>query len=129
MACLSLPTVVSLVDDAGAPVAARGERRTNRESQLGVALPFDCGLTADAGVAPCRNGFLFYPEDHLAPGIDFEVRFALADGSFTAWQPVPLELERHNDPDFNGPGCPCSWYNAAPTSVIVPAEARPPSDG
>jgi hypothetical protein len=72
------------------------------------------------------NGALRLNEYNLRPELVYELRFARADGSMTPWQVVPLELERKTDPDFNGPGCSCSWYIAQPASVTVPADARLP---
>lgn len=72
------------------------------------------------------NGALRLDEFNLSPELVYELRFAGADGSLLSWQVVPLEVERHTDPDFNGAGCSCSWYVAKPASVIVPSEARLP---
>lgn len=122
--CGSPGTFVLLRDDAGAPVLARGERRVSRGADIGVPQPFDCRSTPDAGQPTCSEGSLPLFEFNLSPSLVYELRFTRADGSFTPWQAVPLELEQVTDPDFNGPGCACSWYKAEPASVIVPADAR-----
>jgi hypothetical protein len=123
MACGASQTLVRLVDETGTRIATVGEQRTSRGSGTGVPEPFDCRPGADAGTGPCTDGSLVLFDFNLAPSTVYEVRFARADGSFTSWQRILLEIEEHTDPEFNGPGCPCTWYEAAPASVIVPADA------
>lgn len=125
--CSSPETSLLVADESGAPVAARGEHRLSQDGEVGPAQAFDCGPNPDAGVARCVGGTSSVGV-RFAPGAVFEVRFLRADGSWSDWQQVPLSLSEHTDPDFNGPGCPCTWYVAAPLSVTVPADARLPAD-
>jgi hypothetical protein len=53
-----------------------------------------------------------------------QIRFELLDGSMSAWQPLTLAWTSHTEPDFGGPGCPCTSYTVTATPVIVPANAR-----
>jgi hypothetical protein len=39
------------------------------------------------------------------------------------------DAESHTDPDFNGPGCPCSWDEITLDPVVVPAGARLDAQG
>jgi hypothetical protein len=116
---------VQLTDDSGTPVAARGEYRTNRNSETRA---FDCSVTPESSNldADCSDGRVTAFPLSAEPGTALQFRFELAGGSFTAWQGVPLDYESETDPDFNGPGCPCTWYNATSDPVVVPAEARLP---
>jgi hypothetical protein len=98
--------VIAPVDDAGAPVAARGEARNAR------------GITS----FPVNGEYLLW-DSAISPNDAAEIRFELADGSFTPWQPIPVNYERHTNPDFNGEGCSCTWYDAS-ARVVVPADAR-----
>ncbi len=119
----SLPST-QLVDDMGQPALARGEQRTR---QMPSPLFFDCTVTlmspGPPGQVACENGVIFVG-DNAYPGNDVELRFELPDGSFTEWQEVELSYTSHTDPDFNGPGCSCTWYTATATPVLVPALAR-----
>lgn len=140
MECLSLAPSLSLVDEFGQPASARGETRT---SQAPLATqPFDCNLDrgpsgradgpgwpfpADAGPgAACQDGIVKPPVFTLNPRDTVDVRFELADGSISDWQPVDIELTKHTDPDFNGPDCPCTWYDGTAAPIVVPADARLP---
>jgi hypothetical protein len=97
--------VVALVDDAGLPLAAHGEFRNTR------------------GTTTFKTEKFGWVDFALSPNDAAEIHFELADGSFTPWQSIEFEFERHTDPDFNGPGCSCSWYDAS-SKVVVPAAAR-----
>jgi hypothetical protein len=94
------------VDDAGLPVGARGEVRNDR------------GITT----FPVNGTYISF-DAAISPDDAAEIHFELPDGSFTSWQPLQIEYERHTDPDFNGEGCSCTWYNAR-TQVVVPGDAR-----
>ena len=124
MGCISEMPNTRLVDDTGQPVLARGEQRT---SQSPTPVSFDCTASLatplPAGQVTCRNG-LVSPVDYAYPGNTVELRFELADGSFSEWQQVELSYESQTDPDFNGPGCPCTSYTATATPLVVPASAR-----
>jgi len=109
-------------------VAARGEQRITRGSGAGEPQAFGCSPAEDAGAAPCTDGVLIFSDFNLSPDVIYELRFARSDGSYTPWQRVALEPQKHTDADFNGSGCPCSWYEAEPVSVVVPADARPVND-
>jgi len=126
LACGSGPTTVFLRDDGGAPVIARGERRARWGDDLLPVQEFDCRPGANVGSEPCVDGTFTMHVTYLSPDLTVELRFARPDGTFTPWQPIPLLLEPHTDPDFAGPDCPCTWYEAEPATVIVPAEARLP---
>jgi hypothetical protein len=103
---------VSFVDDAGVLVEARGEIRKGD----GATVPRGSTTFATAGGYRSMDG-------SISPKDTAEIRFQLPDGSFTAWQALPLEFDRHFDPDFGGPGCSCTWYNAH-ARVTVPIAAR-----
>jgi hypothetical protein len=126
MACASAGVDVRLVDEAGAAVSARGEFRSS--DARGASQTFECP-DADRDDIPvalrrCRDGAIQLFTPNLSPENGIDVRFELADGSPSAWQRLALELTRHTDPDFNGAGCPCTWYTAAPAPVVVPLGAR-----
>jgi hypothetical protein len=115
---------IALVDEAGAPVAARGELRG-----LGSQEParFDCfdDPSASEAEVSCNDGLL-YPSFvyDLTPDTRVDLRFVLADGSWTEWQRLDLDVTSHTDPDFNGPGCACTWYEATTSPIVTPAAAR-----
>jgi len=128
--------LIRLVDEGDRPVAARGEYRilgTGGSMQLPIA--FNCtgengeGETdaADAGryYDTCSGSFLAV-WGAADPRRRVEVRFELALGGLTEWLPVSLNYVSHTDPDFNGPGCPCTWYEAQPRDLVVPDAARRP---
>ena len=123
--CVGGPVRVQLVDDAGTPVAARGEYEANRD---GEARSFDCTVTPESSSydADCTDGQVTVFPFYSNPGTTLRFRFELADGSFSEWQAASLDYESHTDPDFNGPGCPCTWYDATSGPVVVPAQARLP---
>jgi hypothetical protein len=122
--CSGSALQLPLVDEAGASVPARGEYRTNRE--LPEQRPFDCtvGPRASDFDSDCNDNVVLAAPLYRGPGSTVEVRFQQADGSRTEWQDVALTFEYHTDPDFNGPGCGCSWYTAVAEPIIVPAGAR-----
>jgi len=123
--CVGGPVDIQLVDDAGAPVSARGEYKTNRNSET---RSFDCSVTPESSNldADCTDGQVTVFPFIADPGTTLQFRFALADGSLTDWQGIRLDYESETDPDFNGPGCSCTWYNATSEPAVVPAEARLP---
>lgn len=112
--------VVSLVTDAGAPATTRGELRFDQAE----AAPFNCAPENEAEALRCEGGRLQFSRTE---GV-FEVRFALGDDAFTDWQVVDLDIQPVTDPDFNGPGCPCTWYEGRPV-VVVPDSAMIPTGG
>jgi hypothetical protein len=121
--CTGGPLEIALVDEAGAPVAARGELRG-----LGSVEParFDC-LDDPRGSeveVSCDDGLLPPFVYNLAPDTRVGLRFALADGSWTEWKRLDLDVSSHTDPDFNGPGCSCTWLEATTPPVVAPAAAR-----
>jgi len=109
---------IDLVDADGEPTLARGEVAAPDSRD---ALAFDCTIPS----SPCDDTGTLRLDSLIAPdGLStFRVRFELADGSFTAWQEVELELEEVTDPDFNGPGCSCTW-NEGRGTLAVPADAQ-----
>lgn len=116
---------VALVDDAGNPSAARGEHRSV-EARGEPARPFDCS-PPDAGQASlCSEGRVLLSVFEARPGTRVELRFELQDGSWSDWQVLELDITSHTDPEFNGPGCPCTWYTATAEPIAVPVEARLP---
>jgi hypothetical protein len=96
--------VVALVDGAGLPAAGRGEIKEGHS------------ITAFEG-----NGGFVSVSSVISPTGAAEIRFDLQGGSFTPWQPLLVAYERHTDPDFNGPGCSCTWYNARARAVVPDA--------
>jgi hypothetical protein len=72
------------------------------------------------------NGTIVLPYLDLRPGTASEVRFEVANGAWSEWQEVVLDLTERTDPDFNGPGCPCTWYTATARAIVVPVDARLP---
>jgi hypothetical protein len=118
--------VVALVDEAGNPVAARGEQRS-ADYPAAPATAFDCE-PADAGQPTlCARGQLLLSVFEAHPGTRVELRFQLRDGSWSDWQVLALDITSHTDPEFNGPGCPCTGYTATAQPIVVPVEARPPA--
>ncbi len=120
MGCIGIADV-ALVDSAGNPARPSGQVR-----QVGGAdaQPFDCAVTSDTVThyAECENGVLFL--GFIEDGTErYEVRFELAGGGLSDWQDVQLELSPHTDPDFNGPGCSCTWFEGAAEPIVVPADA------
>jgi hypothetical protein len=112
---------VALVDDAGDPVAARGEiRYTNRR-----AVAFDCTVapTATVNDVDCENGTV-QMEPVYNEGDQLEIRFEPEDGSFSDWQPVPLTVGHRVFADFNGDDCDCTALEGRAQPVTVPANAQ-----
>ena len=117
-ACGGAPLMISFVDDDSRDVAPSGQWRVS-ELQ-GPPRDFDCRSDASRG---CVHGVITLGTIPLWPGRLFEVRFNLADGTVSEWQEVLLALTAHTLEDFNGPGCPCTYYEAAAASVVVPPQA------
>jgi hypothetical protein len=118
---------IVFVDEAGQPAAARGEYRSSTDSATRAPVPFDCS-PADAGQRSlCDEGRLSPSVVFTQPDTRLALRFQLHDGSWSAWQALTLHFTSHTDPDFNGPGCPCTSYSATVGSVVVPADARLPA--
>jgi hypothetical protein len=82
------------------------------------------GPRASDSDSDCNDNVVSAAPLYRGPGSTIEVRFELANGGWTEWQPVALTFERHTDPDFNGPGCECSWYTATAEPILVPAGAQ-----
>jgi hypothetical protein len=119
-ACGGGSFAVSLVTESGRPASVRGEFRRGRTNP--IVTRFNCGDGREADETACPGGIIGMPS-FAGPGPVFEVRFQRPDGAFTEWQIVDLRIESVTDPDFNGPGCPCTWYEAQPEPVVVPAAA------
>jgi hypothetical protein len=123
MAAVGPPVRVALVDDAGAPVVARGEVRYSHHRES----TFDCSASPTSGrQASCEEGELdleplYNRTDTIA------LRFRLDDDSFTDWIAVDLTIQSSTDPDFNGPGCEATTYSGTAKPVIVPEAARLPA--
>jgi hypothetical protein len=114
---------VALVDEAGNASAARGEHRSV-DARDEPATPFDCSPPDAGQPSLCSEGRLLLSVFEAYPGRRVELRFQLRDGSWSAWQALDLEITSHTDPDFNGPGCSCTWYTAKAAPIVVPPEAR-----
>jgi hypothetical protein len=104
-------------------VAPSGElQRLDHEPDLWT---FDC-KAEDPHVLHglwCEDGALNIDELFF-PNSKVEVRFQLPDGTLSNWQPVQLKLTKHTIEDFNGPGCPCTYYDGTDTVVMVPEGAE-----
>jgi hypothetical protein len=120
VACLGTPASIVLVDEGGAPVAARGEVQ---DLQGPSTLPFDCTLSSPN--SSCHNNLVVLGGGTRS-SYRLQIRFEQGDGSFTPWQRVDVEVTGHTDPDFDGPGCSCTWYDATAANATVPATARLP---
>jgi hypothetical protein len=120
--CSGFGLEVPLVDDAGRPVAAKGEYRTSAEG--GNSQSFDCTSGARPRPYPDCEENRLQVGSVLRPGTTLEVSFQDASGAWSEWLPVALTLHAHTDPDFNGPGCPCTWYSADAEPLIVPAASQ-----
>ena len=121
MGCGGGSFTVPLVTEGGEPASGvRGEYRRGRTNP--TVTRFNCGDDRATDEAACAGSSISIPS-FAGPGPVFELRFRGPDGSFTEWQAVDLRIESITDPDFNGPGCPCSWYEARPEPVVVPAAA------
>jgi hypothetical protein len=113
---------VALVDEAGSAIAAvRGEYREGLQPGTVSSFACDANNAPSAGRVTCKDGKLSLQAARNLDAID-EIRFQLADGTFTEWQEVTLRVREHTDPDFNGPGCSCSWKSATAEPVVVPAQ-------
>lgn len=125
------PVQVQLVDESGAPVAARGEYRVIGErSESPEPVPFECAaLAGDAAPsgANCSNAVVELGSAlsiAVFPSVRLELRFELEPGGMTEWAPHYLTYVEHTEPDFNGPGCECTWQEIQAPPAIVPAGAR-----
>jgi hypothetical protein len=116
---------VALVDEAGNPSAARGEHRSV-EARDERATPFDCSPPDAGQPSRCGEGRVLLSAWQARPGTGVEMRFELRDGSWSAWRSLDLAITSNTDPDYNGPGCPCTSYAASAEPIVVPAEARLP---
>jgi hypothetical protein len=127
--CLGLAPGIPLVDESGMPVIARGEVQN---LSGGGQSPFDCTVPVPIVVpgprpipaSGCVGNVVVAGGEARSSKAASQIRFEQSDGSFTPWQPVAVDVTRHTDPDFNGPGCPCTWYSASAGDVIVPVSAR-----
>lgn len=112
---------VGFVDSAGNVATPSGQVRQVGDPD---AQPFDCAVTSDTVTeyADCENGVLFlgFVEDGTER---YEVRFELAGGGLSDWQEVQLDSASHTDPDFNGPGCACTWWDPTVEPIVVPPGA------
>lgn len=117
---------VALVDEAGNSVTARGEQRSADYPDT-AALVFDCSPPDAGQTSLCSEGRVVLSVFQAHPGTRVELRFQLQDGSWSDWRVLPLDITAHTDPEFNGPGCPCTWYTAMPAPIVVPVEARLPA--
>jgi hypothetical protein len=118
-ACGGDRTAISFVNEKGMKVAPRGElQRLDPEPDLWT---FDCKEEDPHALhgLGCEEGALSIDELFL-PNSKVEVRFQLPDGTLSDWQPVKLKLTKHTIEDFNGPGCPCTYYDGTGTVVMVP---------
>ncbi|HWA74740.1 MAG TPA: hypothetical protein VG937_20500 [Polyangiaceae bacterium] len=119
--CVGGDVAVALVDDSGAPVAARGEVRRSAHREV----TFDCTVASSGGgaEADCVNNVL-----QLDPvngnRETTELRFRLEDGSFTDWRPVDVTITEGVAKDLGGPDCDCRYLNGTAEPVTVPAAAR-----
>lgn len=122
-ACESEPFQVAVVDDAGDPLAVKGEYRISSPGREDATVSFECHPEqADESVRCFDNELTVGPA--WADDFEMEVRFELADGELSEWQPVALEITSETDPDYNGPGCACTTYSASAEPIVVPEEAR-----
>lgn len=116
---------IALVDDAGNAVEARGQFRVG--DGLAPAF-FDCtGSTQQTGSDPafCKDSVIAL-DRWLSPDSIVELRYELAPDTYTEWERLQLQYTSHTERDFNGPGCDCTWYDAADRSTVVPEAARRP---
>lgn len=122
-ACIGRDVELALVDEAGGAVAATGEYRVSSPSTEPLTAQFDCTDTADD--ARCRDGVVVLSSATDAAAV-VELRYELEPGTYTEWERVEIQYTEQTDPDFNGPGCPCTWYDGADRSTLVPEAARRP---
>lgn len=122
--CTGAPTTIPFVDDAGNQVAASGELREGGEGS--TPLAFSCGAEAPHAQFPatCNANPRGVSLEGVVPSSTVEVRFQLQDGTLSAWQPVQLPLVAHTIEDFNGPGCPCTYYTGDATPIVVPSATQ-----
>jgi hypothetical protein len=115
----SLP--VAFVADAETLSSLKGEFRQSEMPER--LLRFHCGQAEDDLELPCADGRVDLGVTPVWPGVTVEVRFAIAGGGRSDWQKVVLNLSERTLEDFNGPGCPCTYYQANPDPVTVPGAA------
>jgi len=127
--CGGVEPQLAFVDESEAPVTASGERRTTSHPE---PRTFQCAGQWAPDAGSCGGGLIRFAQvggNGISRQDVLELRFLLSDGSFTEWQSVPLHVEGHTDPDFNGPGCPCSWDDITFDPLLVPAGARLDAQG
>jgi hypothetical protein len=129
----SSSTRIQLTDDQNRPIGARGEYRLTWSSSgdRQAPTPFDCpaGTLRSGDAGPSTNncrGTQVELWGKLEPGVLVEARFDLEQGGQTEWLELGFDYTRQTDPNFNGPGCSCSWYEAEARPFVVPAGARRP---
>ena len=126
--CSGIGASITLVDDVGNTVGARGEYRyTPAGFTPYEPLPFDCTLTTpEPGSQPtrCNAGTIALPD--ADPSLVLELRYELEPGTHSEWERVQLRYTSHTDADLGGPGCDCTWYEVTPRSTLVPVAARRP---
>ena len=113
---------VPVVDEAGDSVAVKGEWRAS--GQVASPEPFDCTISQPLAPVPDCDGNVLHLGAILQGNTSLELHFKDPSGAWSEWLPVAMTLEAHTDPDFNGPGCPCTWYSASAEPLIVPAASR-----
>jgi hypothetical protein len=124
VACVGL-VEVPLVTESGQPASARGELRS-RQTDPDVQR-FNCNDDRAPDEQPCPGGIILIQATSGTPPA-LELRFQRPDNSFTDWQLVDLAIEPITNPDFNGPGCPCTSYEGHPNPITVPTTALIPTD-
>jgi hypothetical protein len=118
--CGGISSLSFAVED-NSSVAPRGQlRHSNPDWGTG---DFDCrDSEMQSTYVSCTNGVLTLGMP-LWSGDALDIRFELQDGSMSDWQQVPLSFTAHTIEDFNGPGCPCTYYTASAPQIAVPAGA------
>jgi hypothetical protein len=91
---------------------ARGQLRVD-----GVETSFACESSTGAG--QCSNSELRVAMT-VRDDVEFDVRFELPDGTFTAWQSFSIDVTRG---EYSSATC-CQDYTATPVRVVVPEAAR-----
>jgi hypothetical protein len=122
--CLGRVLEVTLLDENGAAAPARGEFRDTASGY--PAQEFDCSVDPDDTFndLDCFDGTIRLDPFFVTPEMELEVRFQMAEGDYSDWESVALQITDRVIEDFNGPGCDCTVYDAFGSVVEVPAGAR-----
>lgn len=122
ISCGGRPLEIRLSGNDADATRPSGEVRTREPAER---KPFHCGSSTNVSTDPhCASGVLHLGPFGIGPETNIEVRFDMADGTFSDWQDVPLNITEHTLEDLGGPGCDCTYYTGTASPITIPAGAR-----